>query len=99
LIALDFRWNISFIDIWLVQIKAVAQLQSITSELTNYYIQLPQLSTIAVNSFHSTTIPPNNATTTITSGSGSGQGRNNYNASDYIENPDSCDCRWEEYQV
>jgi len=54
--------------------------------ITYYYIQLTQLSTITVNSFHSSSsIPPNNATTTITSGSGSRQGRNNYNASDYIE--------------
>jgi hypothetical protein len=60
---------------------------------------LPQLSTIAVNSFRSSSsIPPNNAAAVATTVTVS---------SDYIEwcknnNPkhhDSCDCHWEEYQV
>jgi hypothetical protein len=84
-----------------IQIKAIVQLQSVTSELTNYYVQLPQLSTIAVNSFDS--IPNNAATTTVTSGSGS---RQNNNAIEYLEwcknnnpnHPDNCDCNWAEYQ-
>jgi hypothetical protein len=52
-----------------------------------------------VNSFRSSSsIPPNNAAAVATSGPGSVKYLQWYEK-DNPKHPDSCDCRWDEYQV
>jgi hypothetical protein len=91
------------------QIKAVAELNETSILISQLFEMLPSITSLSVDAFQQTiqTGKNDNSSITITSGSGSRQGRNNSNAVDYIEwcknnnpkHPDSCDCRWDEYQV